>query len=124
MSLGNGPLATDGDHVGVVVAWKWPDPMAGMSVHDLIRVRRAIDAADEPLRKSVQAMDWVGHCIAEALGLDAGKPSDKARIKAMVKTWIASGALVESTTRCNSKDVPIVMVGEWADDLDTPVSAL
>lgn len=124
VSLGNGPLGIDGDHVGVVVAWKWPDPMEGMSVHDLIKVQRAIDAADEPLRKSVQAKNWIGHCIAEALGLDASRSSDKARIKAMVKTWIESGALVESTTRCNSKDVPIVMVGEWADDLDTPVSAL
>ena len=61
----------------------------------------------------------IGVAVAEVLGLDSGKPSDKARIKAMIKTWLESGALVESVARCNSKDVPIVMVAGVRTGADT-----
>ena len=43
-------------------------------------------------RESVQAKAWAGHAVAAVMKLDA--ETDKAKIVALLKTWIESGALV------------------------------
>ena len=45
-------------------------------------------------RADFRAKAWVGHAVAEALGLDAGIKSDRARISGMLGVWIAAGSLV------------------------------
>ncbi|MGE3875950.1 MAG: AAA family ATPase [Parvibaculaceae bacterium] len=102
----------NGDNVGAVVAWKWPDPLAGLTVNNLIDVQKAVDG--KQLRRSSQAADWIGYAIAKVAGLNAEK--DKARINAMVGLWIKSGALRVATVKDEKgKERPILEVGTWAD---------
>jgi hypothetical protein len=57
---------------------------------DLRAVQRAIAAGR--WRENSQAKDWAGHAVAAALTLEIEK--DRAKIAALLKTWIASGVLV------------------------------
>jgi hypothetical protein len=82
-----------GDNIGVVAAWAWPDLMAGMTSADF-ETAAAIIRTDE-WRKDAQAKKWVGHAIAQALKLDVHNRKDRAKINASIKSWLASGALVE-----------------------------
>jgi AAA domain len=91
--LGNGPFGGDGDDMGVVVKWTWPDPLAGVTGRDFDKVAAVIRAAK--WRKDPQAAQWVGHAIARALGLSIGDKRDKAKAKSLVDYWLGTGALVE-----------------------------
>lgn len=82
----------NGDDVGVAIPWQWPDAFAGVTVADLRAVQARI--ADGRWRASSQATDWVGYAVASVLKLDASNKAHRAKIKAMLKQWIANGALV------------------------------
>lgn len=115
VALGNGPLGTDGDYVGVVTPWKWPDHTASVTVADLRKVQRAVE--DGRWRESSQAEAWVGKAIASALGLDLSAKSDMAIVKASLRMWLASGALVVTESPDESRRLrKFVEVGEWATD--------
>jgi len=46
-------------------------------------------------KASIQAKEnWVGHAIAEALGLDLELAADKAKVNAALKMYLAAGTLV------------------------------
>lgn len=87
VEIGNGGFAP------AIKPWKWPDTFAGLSTADAYRVRAAIAASEQPLGESVQAQDWAGHVVANVLGLDVTRKADKARIKSMLKKWIANQVL-------------------------------
>jgi hypothetical protein len=82
----------NGDEVGVVTAWKWPDPLEQVTVADLRAVQAAV--AGGQWRDSSQAADWVGRAVAQAMKLDASDKKDRAKIIGLVKIWKASGMLV------------------------------
>jgi hypothetical protein len=67
-------------------------PLRGIdeAAPDLPAVRRAI--ASGRWRENSQAKDWAGHCVAEVLKLDV--ETQKAKIVALLKAWVESGALV------------------------------
>ena len=44
-------------------------------------------------RESAQAKDWAGIAVARTLGLDATNKAHKAKIAALLKTWISTGML-------------------------------
>jgi hypothetical protein len=44
-------------------------------------------------RAHAQATGWVGHAIAEVLGLDVRNADDRLKVKAALNRWIASGKL-------------------------------
>ena len=103
----------NGDSVGVVEKWDWPDDFEGISTADLQAVQRAIEAAPKPLRYSEQATPWVGDVIAEVLRFDL--QNDRKRIKRMLATWLKSGALVKQDMKDESRQTrPCVLVGERA----------
>ena len=103
----------NGDSVGVVERWEWPDDFANLSGADLFKVQQAIDAAPEPLRFSDQSSPWVGEVVAVTLGLDS--QSDRKRIKRMITTWLKSGALVKRVIQDDARrDRPCIEVGDWA----------
>lgn len=109
----------NGDSVGVVEAWEWPDDFDGLSVKDLQAVQNAISAAwadGKPPRASNQVKEgWAGEIVAKALGLDA--KTDKARITRLLKTWVQNGALREvlhEDAKRNKR--PCLEVGEWATE--------
>jgi hypothetical protein len=66
VDLGNGDGLHPGDSVGAAVKWTPPDPFDGLSVRDLYNVQQAIAAGD--WAQSVQASNWAGKAVAEALG--------------------------------------------------------
>jgi len=104
-------LLSNGDSVGVVTTWKWPDPFEDVTTQDLKSVQIALQ--DKQCRESVQATDWVGNEIAHVLGWDAKDPADKSKIKALLNTWIANKALKrDEVTDDKGKKRPIIVVGE------------
>jgi hypothetical protein len=94
VDLCNDPLgpALSGDAVGVVTKWEWPDPMDGVTGSDFERVAAAIRAGG--WRENSQAKDWVGVPVARALNLSLAVSSEWAKVAALVKIWVATGALV------------------------------
>ncbi len=90
--LGNGPHGFAGDSVAVATRWNWPNPSEGITSADIVAAQQAVAAG--LWRENVQARDWVGIPIASALGLDIDKPADKAKIKGLLRQWVASGAFV------------------------------
>jgi len=109
----------NGDSVGVACRWEWPDAFEGLETRDLYKVQLAIDGAE--WGENVQAQDWAGKAVATALGMDVGK--DKHRIKALLRTWIASKALiVEKRSTPKGRPKPFVVVGSWVDPATLPTS--
>jgi hypothetical protein len=107
---------TKPDWVGVVRSWEPPNLTQGVTLEDLAKVRAIVgDGTAKAWRESQQSPDWVGHAIGEALGWSASKPSESARIKASLRMWLLSGALVKSTiTDRYGKDRPAIICGELA----------
>jgi len=109
----------NGDSVGVACPWEWPDAFDGISTRDLHTVQVAIAAGE--WGESIQAKDWAGHAVADALSLDAEK--DKHRIKSLIKTWIANKALViEKQPTAKGREKPFIVVGDWVDPGTLPTS--
>lgn len=93
VSLGNSNESGHGDNVGIVVKWKWPDPLEGVTGNDFDAVAQAIRAGK--WRESAQAKDWVGWPIAKVLGLDVdSNKAEKAKVAGLIKIWLAAGSLV------------------------------
>jgi hypothetical protein len=92
VDLGNGPMGLPGDSVGVVTEWEWPDATAGMTAADYDKV--VAEVRGGKWKESIQAKNWVGVAIAEALGLDLDVPADKAKVKAALKMYLKAGTLV------------------------------
>jgi hypothetical protein len=64
----------------------------GLAVTDLRKVQAAIDAGR--WRENLQSKDWAGIAVARTLGLDATNKAHKAKVSAMLKTWITNGMFV------------------------------
>ena len=81
----------NGDDVGVVVPWEWPDPFAEITMD---HVRRVQDAVRLDLwRSDVRSDNWVGIKVAEIVGLNAKVIADRERLKAMLRDWTEKGWL-------------------------------
>lgn len=108
-----GVTIANGENVATIKPWVWPDHFAGVTVNDAFKVRAAIAARDPAPRENVQADDWAGKVIAEVLNLDLSKRSVKARISALIKTWLESGVLARETYPIgpNRKSVPCIVSG-------------
>ena len=83
----------------------------GLTSHDVYMFQQGLARGD--WRESVQAMKWVGHLVAQVTGISA--ITDKARIKAILKTWSNNGVWVVEHRRENGRDVPFVIVGRPVD---------
>ena len=64
--------------------------VADVAASDLRAVQRAI--ASGRWRENSQAKEWAGHAVAAAMKLDV--ETHKAKIVALLKTWIGNGTLV------------------------------
>lgn len=107
--LENGEGGEPADYVGVACLWEKPDVFHGLSTWHLYQVQLRVAAGQ--WRDSAQAKDWVGNVVAQVAGLSAEK--DKARIKAILKTWKRNGALkVENLPDKNGDERPFVVVGD------------
>ncbi len=113
VSLGN-DLDGPSDHVAVVEPWSWPDPLADVTVSDLRRAQTAVAAGQ--WREDVRAQDWVGKPIAAALGIALDGPG-KAKVSALLKTWIRTGMFVAVQRNDGQRKLKnFIEVGEPATD--------
>jgi len=85
----------NGQHIGAIKPWNWPDAFDGISPQDARKVQLAIaDMEDEPpLESNRSPQRWVGVVVADVLGMDLDDKAAKTRINTLVKTWIKSGVL-------------------------------
>lgn len=114
VDLGNSDGVHPSDAVGAAVPWTPPDPFEGLSTRDLYNVQMAIEGGE--FGADVQAKDWAGQPVADALGFDLDDSAHKARVKSLIKTWKANKSLkVEKRTASNGKERPFLIVGEWVD---------
>jgi len=90
--LMNGPLGTDGDSIGVVAPWRWPDALAETTADDLDKVKTAIRMAMN-CRADPRSPEWVGHTIAGALDMDMTEPEQRQKVANLLAAWIKRGAL-------------------------------
>lgn len=105
VALGNG------DEVGVVVPWSWPDPFETITQQDVLRVQAAV--AEREYRESVQSKDWIGYLIADVTGLDPSEAAEKQKIKSIVREWLEKGWLKVTKIRDEKgKDRPVVVAGK------------
>jgi hypothetical protein len=113
--LGNGSPEVPGDSVGVVTEWKPPKPFDNVKVDDLRKVQRIV--AEGRWRENVQAKNWVGKAVAQVLDLDADNKAHRSKISALLKAWMANGALVIVPGLDEQRrEQTFVGVGEWAND--------
>lgn len=115
VDLGNGGGLHQGDNVGVVTVWEWPDVFEGMKATHLLAAQHAVAAGR--WRENVQAKDWVGHAIAKALNLDLGNKRDRAKVRGLISRWLDSGALARVNALDSKRmERTFIEVGEWASD--------
>jgi hypothetical protein len=106
----------NGDDVGVVVAWSWPDAFADVTVHDLRSAQKAVSEGG-PWRANSQAKMWAGKPIAKVLKLNIKDKADRQKIKTVLETWIKTGMFVEVEGQGDDRHpVTFVEVGTWAND--------
>jgi hypothetical protein len=112
--LGNATSSDPEDDVGVVTAWAWPNALDGVTTADLVNAQKAV-AQGGPWRQDPRANDWVGHPIAEALGLSLSKKKDKAKVRGLLKVWIENGMFVVFNDKDKKRRTRrFVRVGELA----------
>ncbi len=90
VNLGNGG-EDGGDNMGVVVPWAPPNAFEGVTVEHLRKVQRIVAGGE--YKEHAASDPWVGEAVADVLGLDLDSKSDRAKIGALLKTWIGNGAL-------------------------------
>lgn len=104
----------NGAHFGAVRPWAWPDTFAGVTAEDAGRVRQLVaEREGDPPAENPRNKAWVGQIVAQVLGLDLEDKAQKARVIAMVKTWVTTGVLLVETTRSarDGRDVKVVLAG-------------
>jgi hypothetical protein len=105
----------NGDNVGVVTSWEWPNPLDDVTVADLRAAQTAVAAGR--WRENSQANDWVGKPIARALKLDPANKAHRTKIKGVLKIWMETGMFVcVSGLDAKRMEKTFVEVGEWASD--------
>ena len=78
----------NGDSVGVIEPWEWPDPFSDITVGDLNLVKSSLMGGEH--RLDVRAKNWYGHAVGDALGLDTSESSVKSTVKQLMSTWLTN----------------------------------
>lgn len=104
----------NGDKVGVACPWEWPELFEGVTTAKAQAVQRAI--ADGQYRKDPRSEQWIGHLVAQVIGLDA--KNDRKRLSAIIKEWVKNGVLVEAERfdEVQRKPRVFVEVGKWISE--------
>jgi hypothetical protein len=114
VALGNGDSTfdQDGDYVGVVEPWQWPDPFAEVDLEQAKEVQQKI--AKGEWRADQRSETWAGIAVAEVLGFDMSNKAAKDGIRGLIAGWLATGALREVKRRdINRHERKFIEVGQW-----------
>lgn len=105
--------AANGESVGVVTSWQWPDAFSGLSREHAATVRRAIGACEPPARENAQSPEWAGLIVGEALGLPTDGKGERARLSSLLKQWIKEDVLSVELWRDprSRRDVKVILPG-------------
>lgn len=106
-------IADNGENVGVITPWEWPDAFTGLSKEDSAAVRNAIGACETPPREHWQSHDWAGFVIAETLGLPSEDKPARTRLKSLLDQWIKTDVLSVELWRDpkSRRDVKVIFPG-------------
>jgi len=107
-------IAENGENVGVIASWEWPDAFDGINPRTACEVRNAIMQADPKLKENPQSGDWAGHLVGSVIGIDSRDEAGKAKIITLIKAWLKSDILsverVHSTR--NGREIPHIVAGK------------
>lgn len=108
----------NGEWIGVCIPYKLPDAFDGISPKHAQAAQRIVADAHtdgEPLRESSQSKNWAGVPIADMLGIDITEKKGKAKVAAIIKTWLKSNVLAVEriTDPRQAREVAVLVVGEW-----------
>lgn len=105
--------APNGESVGVIEKWKWPDAFEGVQKEDAIKIREIIDRMETPPRLDIRSKAWAGEIICDALGLNPSEKRDRSRAQQILKAWVEADVLrvAEQRDSRNGRDVQIVVCG-------------
>jgi len=105
----------NGDHVAVVEPWQFPLPLDGITTQHMHAVREKARTGE--WRKDSKSDEWIGHVVAEILGLDTENEDDLNKIKAILKTWFGNKVLDTATRKDDHrKQRQFVIPGNWNED--------
>lgn len=112
--LGNATESRPQDFVAVARPWVPPDAFDAVTTADLLRVQQALHG--QGALENIRANDWAGHIVGDVLDIDSTDDAGKTRIKALLKAWLRSGALVVKRVYDTQKgrEANNIEVGEWA----------
>jgi AAA domain len=89
--LANERLA-NGDDVGVVVPWQWPNLSDELTSDNIQAIQAAISTGS--WKADVRAgAAWAGHAVADALGWDRDTPAAKGKLKGVLQSLVQDGYL-------------------------------
>lgn len=112
---GSGGAIDDQDYIGVPVAWKWPDAFEGVKTSALREAQAAI--AVGRWRENSQSPEWAGMAIARVLRLNMDDPTQKNKIKKILKDWLKHGMFVRVPGKdSKGRDRTFIEVGKPATD--------
>ena len=114
--LGNGEGG--GDSLPVVVPWTPPDTFDGVNTAHLWAVQDLLAGGE--YRASAQASPWAGEAVARVLELDLTRPPDRARVRALLRTWEANGAIRTEQRKDRKGNLRPFLVPGVRVDLDNP----
>jgi hypothetical protein len=105
----------NGDHVAVVEPWQFPSPMDGITTGHMHAIREKARTGD--WRKDAKSDEWIGHAVADLLGLDADNPVDVKKIKAILSIWFDNKVLDTALRKdAHRKERQFVVPGNWNED--------
>ena len=104
----------NGDNVGVMEPWAWPDPWADVSLVNLKEVQRAV--AGKGLRFDRRAKTWAGNVVADILDIDLAEPGVRSKVGALLNGWIETGVLIVEERRAGDRKMKkFIEVGDWVE---------
>jgi len=108
----------NGEWVGVCVAYTLPDAFSGVTGKDAKKIQQIVADAHtngNAFRESSQSTNWIGNAVAELLDIDINERKGKAKVLAIVKTWIKTNVLTIERVfdQKKGREFPVVVVGEW-----------
>ena len=106
-------LIPNGESVGAIKPWEWPDAFQNVTTQHAVMVRSLIDQRDEPPRADIRSADWVGEIICKVIGLNPSVASDKSKAKNIASTWIKTDVLrvVEHYNSRAARNQKVVICG-------------
>jgi hypothetical protein len=104
----------NGDNVGVLERWVFPDAFEGVTTADMHWVRNLV--REKEFRADSRATDWIGKPVAERLRISLADDAGKAKVKRVLKTWTMNGVLAtEVRPDRNRNKCEFVVPGNWKE---------